>query len=84
MPQMFLSGVIIPIGSSTGILLVLSRILPMTYCVDLGRAVAYAGTSQSASVVLFNPALSLGIIAILTVLFLVVGTYLYVRSERDR
>lgn len=36
MPQMFLSGVIIPIANSSGILFVLSRILPMTYCVDLG------------------------------------------------
>jgi len=84
MPQMFLSGVIIPISSSTGILYVLSRVLPMTYCVDLGRAVAYAGTAQYASVVLFNPAISLVVIAALTVLFLIVGTFLYVRSEKDR
>src|SRR5690625_1642934 len=42
MPQMFLSGVIIPIAHSTGILFLLSRMLPMTYCVDLGRAVVYA------------------------------------------
>jgi len=81
---MFLSGVIIPISSSTGILYVLSRILPMTYCVDLGRAVAYAGTAQYSSVVLFNPAISLVVIAALTVLFLIVGTFLYVRSEKDR
>lgn len=58
MPQMFLSGVIIPIGSSTGVLFVLSRILPMTYCVDLGRAVVYAGSPDFDSVVLFNPMVS--------------------------
>jgi len=84
MPQMFLSGVIIPIGSSTGILWFLSRILPMTYCVDLGRAVVYAGTDQYDSTVLFNPAISLVAIVALTVLCLILGTYLYVRSEKNR
>jgi len=84
MPQIFLSGVIIPISHSTGLLFVLSRILPMTYCVDLGRAVVYAGSTQYASVVLFNPAISLAAIIVLTVLCLVIGTYLYVRSEKNR
>jgi ABC-2 type transport system permease protein len=84
MPQMFLSGVIIPITNSSGLLLVLSRVLPMTYCVDLGRAVVYAGSSQYAAVVLFNPAVSLAAIIGLTIVCLVVGTYLYVRSEKNR
>ena len=84
MPQMFLSGVIIPINHSSGILFVLSRVMPMTYCVDLGRAVIYAGSPQYSSVVLFNPAISLIAIAALTVFFLVVGTYLYARSEKNR
>ncbi|MCW5952965.1 MAG: ABC transporter permease [Propionibacteriaceae bacterium] len=84
MPQMFLSGVIIPIGNSSGILLVLSRILPMTYCVDLGRAVVFAGSPEFDSVVLFNPMVSLLAIATLTVMCLVVGTFLYARSEKNR
>lgn len=84
MPQMFLSGVIIPIGNSSGVLLVLSRILPMTYCVDLGRAVVFAGSPDFDSVVLFNPMISLLAIAVLTVLCLVVGTFLYARSEKNR
>jgi len=84
MPQMFLSGVIIPIGSSSGILWFLSRILPMTYCVDLGRAVVYAGTDQYDSTVLFNPAVSLVAIIGLTIVCLILGTYLYVRSEKNR
>nr|WP_300147642.1 ABC transporter permease [Propionicimonas sp.] len=84
MPQMFLSGVIIPIGSSSGVLFVLSRILPMTYCVDLGRAVVYAGSPDFDSVVMFNPMVSLVAIITLTVICLVVGTYLYARSEKNR
>jgi ABC-2 type transport system permease protein len=83
-PQMFLSGVIIPIGHSTGVLYVLSRILPMTYCVDLGRSVAYAGSPEYDAVVLFNPAVSLLAIGGLTALCLVVGTVLCARSEKNR
>jgi ABC-2 type transport system permease protein len=84
MPQMFLSGVIIPISASTGVLFWLSRVLPMTYCVDLGRAVVYAGTPEYDSVVLFNPAVSLAAVAALTVVFLVAGTVMYARSEKNR
>jgi ABC-2 type transport system permease protein len=84
MPQMFLSGVIIPIGNSSGVLFVLSRILPMTYCVDLGRAVVYAGSPDFASVVLFNPMVSLVAIIALTAICLVLGTFLYARSEKNR
>lgn len=84
MPQMFLSGVIIPIASSSGVLLVLSRLLPMTYCVDLARSVVYAGTPEYSQVVLFNPAVSIGVVGVLTAVFLTLGTYLYVRSEKMR
>ncbi|WP_461248078.1 ABC transporter permease, partial [Treponema sp. R6D11] len=55
MPQMFLSGAIIPIANSTGVLWFLSRCLPMTYCLDLARAAVYNGTKEYAGVVMFNP-----------------------------
>lgn len=84
MPQMFLSGAIIPIGNSSGILLVISRMMPMTYCLDLVRAVVYAGTPEYASVVLFNPALSLAVVVGITVVCMVVGTFYFARSEKNR
>ncbi len=84
MPQMFLSGAIIPIGNSSGILLVLSRLMPMTYCLDLVRAVVYAGTPEYGSVVLFNPAVTLLAIVALTVVCLVIGTWFFARSEKHR
>jgi ABC-2 type transport system permease protein len=84
MPQMFLSGAIIPINHSSGILYLLSRIMPMTYCLDLTRAVVYSGTPEYANVVLFNPMLSLLIIISLTIVFLVIGTFFYARSEKNR
>lgn len=84
MPQMFLSGAIIPISNSTGILSVLSHAMPMTYCLDLVRAVVYAGTPEYASVVLFNPLVNFIAIAALTVICLIVGTFLFARSEKSR
>ncbi|GHT64959.1 ABC transporter [Bacteroidia bacterium] len=84
MSQMFLSGAIIPITHSHGILLVLNRLMPMTYCLDLTRAVVYAGTPEYANVVLFNPVINCMAIVGLTILFLIVGTLGFVRSEKDR
>ncbi|GHT12442.1 ABC transporter [Bacteroidia bacterium] len=84
MTQMFLSGALIPIANSHGLLLVLNRLMPMTYCLDLTRAVVYAGTPEYANVVLFNPAINSVAIVGLTILFLIVGTLGFVRSEKNR
>ena len=84
MPQMFLSGAIIPINNSSGALLVLNRIMPMTYCLDLARAVVYRGGPEYDSVVMFNPVINFTAIAVLTIAFLVLGTYLFARSEKNR
>ena len=84
MPQMFLSGAIIPVSNSHGILYILSRMMPMTYCLDLVRSVVYAGTAQYNKVVLFNPAIDLIVIISLTVVCLVIGTFFFARSEKNR
>ncbi|MDR3327500.1 MAG: ABC transporter permease [Prevotellaceae bacterium] len=84
MPQMFLSGAIIPIGNSSGILLVLNRLMPMTYCLDLTRAVVYAGTPEYSRVVLFNPVVTLAAIITFTIAFLAIGTFMFARSETHK
>lgn len=84
MPQMFLCGAIIPIGKSSGILWFISRILPMTYSLDLTRSVVYAGTPEFDRVVLFNPAVSVAATIVISVVCLVVGTFFYARSEKNR
>jgi len=84
MPQMFLSGAIIPINNSSGILFIISRMMPMTYCLDLARAVVYAGTPEYDSVVLFDPAVTLTVIAAITAVSLVIGTFFFARSEKNR
>ena len=84
MPQMFLSGAIIPINNSSGALLVLNRIMPMTYCLDLVRAVVYRGSPEYDNVVMFNPVINFAAIAVLTIIFLVLGTYFFAQSEKNR
>ncbi|WP_461246652.1 ABC transporter permease [Treponema sp. R6D11] len=84
MPQMFLSGAIIPINNSSGALLVLNRIMPMTYCLDLVRSVVYRGNPEYDSVVMFNPFVNFAAIIFLTIICLVLGTYFFARSEKDR
>jgi ABC-2 type transport system permease protein len=65
-------------------LLVLNRLMPMTYCLDLTRAVVYAGTPEYNRVVLFNPAVTLVAIISLTIAFLAIGTFMFARSETHR
>ena len=84
MPQMFLSGAIIPINNSSGVLLVLSRLMPMTYCLDLARAVVYAGSPEYDHIVMFNPLVNFAAITALTVVCLIIGTFFYARSEKNR
>jgi ABC-2 type transport system permease protein len=83
-PQMFLSGAIIPITQSSGVLWALSRLMPMTYCLDLARAVVYAGTPEYSNVVLFNPVVNFAAIAALTAICLIIGTFFFARSEKNR
>ena len=84
MPQMFLSGAIIPINNSTGVLMMLSRAMPMTYCLDLTRAVVYSGTAEYDNVVMFNPVVNFTAIAVLTAIFLIIGTFFYAQTEKNR
>jgi ABC-2 type transport system permease protein len=84
MPQMFLSGAIIPINNTSGVLMILNRVMPMTYCLDLVRAVVYAGTPEYDNVVMFNPAINFVAITVLTVVCLVVGTFFFAQSEKNR
>ena len=83
-PQMFLSGALIPVKNSTGVLSVLVHLMPATYLVDLLRGVFYQGTPAYGQVVLYNPIFDLIISLAIAIVFLVAGTYLFVRSERNR
>lgn len=78
MPQMFLSGAIIPINESSPVLVALSRVMPMTYAVDLARAVAGVGEPR------FDTWLNFSAIAMITLICLMIGTFFFARSEKYR
>jgi ABC-2 type transport system permease protein len=84
LPQYFLAGVFNPIRVLPPYLDVLSMISPMRYAVDLGRGVFYAGQDEYAEVVLLAPAANAVVIGSMFALFLVGGTLLFVRRERNR
>ena len=83
-PQIFLSGALIPVANSTGLLSVLAKLMPMTYSIDLARNIFYAGKPEAAFTVLYPAWLDLAITAGFFLVFTIVGTYLFVRSDRNR
>ncbi len=84
LPQFFLAGIFNPLQGLPWYLDLASRIAPMRYAVDLARAVFYGGRPEYSRVVLDGAAYDLGIILALFVVFMVIGTALFVRAERNR
>ncbi len=83
-PQMFLSGVLIPIRHASGLLALLTYIMTMTYSVDLARAFFYWGSSEYSRTVLYSPLLDLVVTAAFFVVFSIIGTVLFTRAEQYR
>lgn len=83
-PQFILAGVFNPIKELPSLLLVLSRISPMTYAVDLLRSIYYYGKPEAAETVLFSPTINIIVMIGMFALFVVVGTYLFVKNEKNR
>jgi len=84
LPQFFLAGVFNPVKVLPWYLDVLSRLSPLRYAVDLTRGVFYAGTDERDLVVLQPVGANLLIGGAMFVVFLVTGTWLFVRGERNR
>ena len=84
LPQFFLAGIFNPIKILPPYLAILSRIAPMRYAVDLARTAFFAGGPEYSKTVLDPPLVDLAAIAGMFVLFLVIGTALFVRNERNR
>jgi ABC-2 type transport system permease protein len=83
-PQFFTAGVFTPIKVLPLYLDFLSRISPLRYAVDLLRDVFYFGSADYPQVTLDGPGLNSIAIALLFIVFLLVGTALFVRNERNR
>lgn len=84
LPQFILTGVFTPIKVLPWTLDALSRLLPMRYAVDLMRDAFYAGQPEYAQVVLESPLFNAGVMVVTFVVFLVLGTALFVRREQNR
>jgi ABC-2 type transport system permease protein len=83
-PQMFLSGALIPVAQSSGILGLLAKVMPMTYSIDLARNIFYAGKPEYAFAVLNSPWLDLAVTIGFFLVFTIVGTFMFVRADRNR
>ena len=83
-PQFFLAGVFAPLGVYPPVIDIISRLTPMRYPVDLTRGIFYAGLPEYEHVVASSPLSNLFVMGVVFVVFLVIGTWLFVRSERNR
>lgn len=83
-PLFFLGGVFNPVRDLALPLDILSRIDPVRYAVDLGRGLFYAGKPEYDLVVLSSPFFNFVIVVGMSILFIVVGTFIFVRSESNR
>ena len=84
LPQYFLSGIFNPMVNQPPYLDIASRLSPMRYAVDLVRGLFYRGAPEYQAVVLQDPSTVIAIIVATFVAFMVAGTALFVRRERDR
>ncbi len=84
LPQFFLAGVFNPIHDLPLPLAVLSALSPLRYAVELTRNVVY-GLQPGVPAPDMNPLpINLAVIAVSFVAFLVAGTVLFTRAERNR
>ena len=84
LPQFFLAGVFNPIDNLPWFLDILSRLAPMRYAIDLVRGIYYSSHPEPVRVPLLDVPTNLAIIAAMFGLFMIAGTTLFVRSERNR
>lgn len=83
-PQIFLAGIFSPIKDLPFYLLVLSRMSPLTYAVDLVRSLYYFNSPDYDKVVLFSPLMNMAVIGGMFLVFFVLGTISFVNSERNK
>lgn len=83
-PQIFLAGVFSPIKDLPIHVLALSRAMPMTYAVDLVRSIYYRNAPEFEKVVLYDTRWDLLVAFCFILIFLFLGTYLFVKNERNR
>lgn len=84
LPQYFLAGVFNPVTHMPLVVNLFSLISPLRYAVDFTRGIFYTGTADFNRAVLSAPLLDTAVMAVMFWGFLVSGTFLFVRMERNR
>jgi ABC-2 type transport system permease protein len=84
LPQFFLAGVFNPIHDLPLPLAILSAVSPLRYAVELMRNVVYGLQPSVAAPAMTPLPINLAAIGVSFVAFLVIGTALFVRAERNR
>ncbi len=84
LPQFFLAGVFNPLKGLPWYLDYLSRISPMRYAVDFTRDIFYLGRTDFSSATLQGPMYNLALMGVAFLVFLFLGTLLFVRKEQNR
>ena len=83
-PQIFLAGVFNPLHDVAWYLTIISKVVPLTYAVDLIRNAYYAGRPEYSRIIVTNPLVNIIIMTGLFLAFVFIGTALFVNSERNR
>lgn len=84
LPQYFTAGIFAPIKVLPLPLDILSHLSPMRYAVDVVRGFFYGGSPEFDLTVLNSPLFNLLIIGLSFLVFMVIGTIMFVRAERNR
>lgn len=84
LPQFFTAGVFVPINNLPLPLEIISLLSPLRYAVDLTRGLFYYGSPEAAVVVLEPVWVNLAVLTASFIGFMLVGTVLFVRAERNR
>jgi ABC-2 type transport system permease protein len=84
LPQFFLAGVFAPVHDLPPLLAIASALSPMRYAVELTRNVYYGLQPEIVAPEIWPLPVNLAIAGTMFVVFLGLGTLLFVRSERNR
>ncbi len=84
LPQFFTAGIFSPIKILPWYLEILSLLSPLRYAVDLTRGIYYWGMPEYDRIVLASPLVNAAVIAASFAILMVIGTWLFTRSERNR
>jgi ABC-2 type transport system permease protein len=84
LPQFFTAGVFVPLNNLPLPLEIISLLSPLRYAVDITRGIFYTGTADFDFVVLQPVWVNLLVLGVSFAVFMVIGTFLFVRAERNR